>query len=178
MTCEDPGTAATQCGAGITKGYTLNFKIVWASGSPSLDQTFNAEISDWASIGIVFAHSTETFNAVIKDCSGGAGYELCSWGGGWVYAPDYYPSGETLFAPSRRIQRRHLLRPAHDPAHQGDHVRHRQLLTDYATYAAQQLPVLYKPQAITPAEVKDAVKSSIGFAANPLGNFMPEYYSF
>ena len=32
QTCENPGTGANQCGAGITKGYTLNFKIVWSSG--------------------------------------------------------------------------------------------------------------------------------------------------
>ncbi len=177
MTCENPGTGATQCGAGITKGYTLNFKIVWASGTPALDQTFNAEISDWASIGVVFAHSTETFNAVIKDCSGGAGYEICSWGGGWVYAPDYYPSGETLFAPSGGFNV-----GTYSDAHMTQLIQATTFgtakLTAYATYAAQQLPVLYEPQAITPAEVKNGVKSSIGFAASPLGNFMPEYYSF
>ena len=25
--------------------------------------------------------------------------EICYWGAGWIYAPEYYPSGETLFAP-------------------------------------------------------------------------------
>ena len=57
QTCENPGTGATQCGAGITKGYTLNMKIIWASGSPALDDTFNAEIADWGTIGIQFSHT-------------------------------------------------------------------------------------------------------------------------
>ena len=51
-------------------------------------------------------------------------------------------------------------------------------LTAYATYAAQQLPVLYQPQAYTPVEILKTLKSSIGFQVNPLGNFMPEYYSY
>ena len=41
-----------QCGAGITKGYTLNFSFVYASGSPSLTQEITAEVADWAQIGI------------------------------------------------------------------------------------------------------------------------------
>jgi len=177
MTCTTPGTGANQCGAKITKGYTLNFKIVWASGSPSLDQTFNAELADWATIGVKFTHSTETFNNVIKDCSGGAGYEICSWGGGWVYAPDYYPSGETLFAPSGGFNV-----GTYANAHMTQLIKATTFgtakLTAYATYAAQQLPVLYEPQAFTPVEVINTLKSTIGFAVNPLGNFMPEYFHY
>ena len=51
-------------------------------------------------IGISSQHTEATFNNVIGDCSGGSGFEICSWGGGWTYAPDYYPTGETLFAPT------------------------------------------------------------------------------
>jgi peptide/nickel transport system substrate-binding protein len=177
MTCERPGTGATECGQGITAGYTLNFKIVWASGTPALDKTFTAEIADWNTIGIHFAQSTEPFNNVIKDCSGGAGYEICSWGGGWVYAPDYYPSGETLFAPSGGFNV-----GTYNDAHMTQLIQATTFgtadLTAYASYAAQQLPVLYEPQAFTPAEIIKTLKSSIGFAVNPLGNFMPEYYHF
>ncbi|MGH7735411.1 MAG: ABC transporter substrate-binding protein, partial [Gemmatimonadales bacterium] len=177
QTCERPGTAANECGAGITKGYTLNLSIIWASGTPSLDQTFNAEISDWKTIGIVVAGSTGTFNTLIADCNSGGGYEICSWGGGWVYAPDYYPSGETLFTPKGGF----------NPGDYSDPKMTTLInattygtapLTAYATYAAQQLPVLYEPQAYTPTEVAKSLKSSIGFQINPLGNFMPEYYSF
>jgi len=61
MTCTSPGTGATDCGANIASGYTLNFKIIWASGSPALDDTFNAEVADWAQIGITFQTSEDTF---------------------------------------------------------------------------------------------------------------------
>jgi len=177
MTCTAPGSGANQCGAGITSGYTLNFKIIWASGSPSLDQTFNAEIADWASIGIVFAHSTDTFNNVIGDCSGGAGYEICSWGGGWTYAPDYYPSGETLFTPKGGFnvgsyndsQMTTLINATTYGTAK---------LTQFATYAAAQLPVLYQPQQAGAGEIIKTLKSKIGFTPNPLANFMPEYLHY
>jgi peptide/nickel transport system substrate-binding protein len=177
MTCTRPGTGANQCGTGITAGYTLNFKIVWASGTPSLDQTFSAEIADWGQIGVKFSHTTEPFNNVIKDCSGGAGYEVCSWGGGWVYAPDYYPSGETLFAPSggfnvgtyANAQMTSLIKSTTFGTAK---------LTSFAAYAAQQLPVLYEPQAITPVEIIKTLKSTNGFTPSPLGNFMPEYFHY
>ena len=48
----------------------------------------------------------------------------------------------------------------------------------YAKYAAQQLPVLYQPNPVAPDEIIKTLKSSIGFTPNPLGNFLPEYYSF
>ncbi len=178
QTCVNQGTGANQCGPGITKGYTLNFKIVWASGSPSLDDTFNAEIADWASIGIKFTHTTGTFNTVIADCtSAKQHYELCSWGAGWIYAPDYYPSGETLFTTKGGF----------NPGGYSDATMNQIIntttfgtakLTQYAKYAAEQLPVLYQPNPVTPIEIKKTLKSTIGFTPNPLANFMPEYYHF
>jgi len=177
QTCENPGTGAKQCGAGITQGYTLNMKIIWASGTPALDDTFNAEIADWGTIGIVFSHSTDTFNNVIADCDNGAGYEICSWGGGWTYAPDFYPSGETLFTPKGGFNPGEYKDP-HMTTLINATTFGTAKLTDYASYAAQQLPVLYQPQSFAPGEVIKTLKSSIGFTPNPLGNFMPEYYHF
>jgi peptide/nickel transport system substrate-binding protein len=177
MTCTAPGTGDNECGANITAGYTLNFKIVWASGTPALDDTFNAEIANWAQIGIVFAHTTDTFNNVIGDCSGGAGYEICSWGGGWTYAPDYYPSGETLFTPKGGFNVGSYNDPAMTSLINGTTYGTAKL-TAFATYAAKNLPVLYQPQAAGAFEVIKTLKSNIGFVANPLGNFMPEYFHY
>jgi peptide/nickel transport system substrate-binding protein len=177
MTCTSPGTAATDCGANITQGYTLNFKIIWASGSPALDDTFNAEVADWAQIGVTFQTSEDTFNNVISDCSGGAGYEVCSWGGGWIYAPDYYPSGETLFTPTGGFNVGSYNDPAMTTLINGTTFGTAKL-TAYATYAAKQLPVLYQPQAVGAGEIIKTLKSTIGFTPNPLENFMPEYLHY
>jgi len=175
QTCTNPGTGGNQCGAGITKGYTLNFKIIWSNGQTSLDDTFNAEIQDWASIGVKFSSTTGTFNQVIADCtSAKQQYELCSWGAGWIYAPDYYPSGETLFTTKGGFNPGAYSNPTMNAlinATTFGTVK----LTAYATFAAQQLPVLYQPNPTAIVEIRKTLKSSIGFTPNPLGNFNPEY---
>ena len=177
MTCTSPGTGATDCGTGIAQGYTLNFKILWASGSPSLDDTFNAEVADWAQIGIQFTTTEDTFNNVISRCYGGAVFEVCSWGGGWIYAPDYYPSGETLFTPTGSFNPGTYSDPTMTSLINGTTFGTAKL-TAYATYAAKQLPVLYQPQVTGAGEIIKTEKSSIGFTPNPLENFMPEYLHF
>jgi peptide/nickel transport system substrate-binding protein len=175
--CESPGTGSSDCGAGIAKGANLDFSIVWASGSPSLDDTFNAELADFDSIGFNFTHSEDTFNNVIADCETGTKFQICSWGGGWIYAPDYYPSGETLFAPGGGFNvgtySNAKLTAAIKTTTYGTAT-----LGKYATLAADQLPVLYQPEAAFTVEVKNTLKSKIGFTPNPLQNFMPEYYHF
>jgi peptide/nickel transport system substrate-binding protein len=181
-TCESPGTAATECGSGIAQGATLSLSIVWASGSPSLDDTFNAELSDWSSIGIKFSHTEATFNDVISDCEAGTTYEICSWGGGWSYAPDYYPSGETLFAPGGGFNVGDYSNAAETAAIKGTTFGTASL-AGYAELTAQQLPVLFQPQADATGEViKTLAAKSVngvnGLAANPLQNFMPEYLYF
>jgi peptide/nickel transport system substrate-binding protein len=177
--CESPGTGASDCGAGIPKGDTLNLSILWASGTPALDDTFNAEVADWDSIGFKFAHTEATFNDVIADCEAGTKYELCSWGGGWSYAPDYYPSGETLFAPgggfnvggySNATETADITATTSGTAS----------LKAYAEYTAKELPVLFQPQADPTIEYSNKlsaikVNGIAGLAQNPLQNFMPEY---
>jgi peptide/nickel transport system substrate-binding protein len=181
-TCESPGNGASDCGAGIAKGATLALSIVWASGSPSLDDTFNAELSDWDAIGFKFSHTEATFNDVISDCEAGTSYEICSWGGGWSYAPDYYPSGETLFAPGGGFNVGDYSNAAETAAIKGTTFGTANL-SGYAELTAQQLPVLFQPEADPTGEVaKTLAATSVngvnGLVANPLQNFMPEYLYF
>ena len=181
-TCEAPGTGATECGAGIAQGETLNLSIVWASGSPSLDDTFNVEVADWDSIGFKFAHSEATFNDVIADCEAGTKFEICSWGGGWSYAPDYYPSGETLFAPGGGFNVGLYSNATETSLIQGTTFGTAPLKA-YAEFTAKQLPVLFQPQADPTGEIaKNLVSLKVnginGLTQNPLQNFMPEYLSF
>jgi peptide/nickel transport system substrate-binding protein len=177
--CESPGTGASDCGAGIPKGDTLNLSILWASGTPALDDTFNAEVADWDSIGFKFAHTEATFNDVIADCEAGTKYELCSWGGGWSYAPDYYPSGETLFAPGGGFNV-----GGYTNATETSDIKATTFgtasLKAFAEYTAKELPVLFQPQADPTIEYSNKlsaikVNGVPGLAQNPLQNFMPEY---
>ena len=179
--CEPPVPGRQTVAPASRKGEQLALSIIWASGTPSLDDTFNAEISDWASIGIKFAHTEATFNDVIGDCEAGTAYEVCSWGGGWSYAPDYYPSGETLFAPGGGFNVGDYSNAAETAAIKTTTFGTASL-AKFATNHRQQLPVLFQPQADPTIEyaktlVAKKVNGIPGLAQNPLQNFMPEYMS-
>ena len=177
MTCTSPGTTATECGANINAGYTLNLNIVWPGNSPELNTAFNQEIASWAQIGVIVTPNYDTANNVVTDCSATSIYQLCVLQTGWNYANSYFPSGEELFT---------LKGTANFGAYNDTHMAslisattsRTGNLTSYASYAAQQLPVLYQPQVEQTVEVVKTLKSSIGFSPSPLGNFMPEYYYF
>jgi peptide/nickel transport system substrate-binding protein len=175
MTCTSPGTGATQCGANITQGYNLNFKLVYASGSPSLTTEITAEVADWAQIGVVVGTTTESFNSVIGDCSSGSGFQLCMWGGGWTFVPNYDPTGETLFAVGGGFNVGDYNSATMTADINATDFGHSNL-TAYATYAAQNLPVIYEPEATPTGEVIKTLHSKIGFINSPILNFMPEYY--
>jgi peptide/nickel transport system substrate-binding protein len=175
MTCTSPGTGATQCGANITQGYTLNFKLVYASGSPALTTEITAEVADWAQIGIVVGTTTESFNSVIGDCSSGSGFQLCMWGGGWTFVPNYDPTGETLFAVGGGFNVGDYNSATMTADIHATDFGHSNLTT-YANYAASNLPVLYEPEATPTAETIKTLRSSIGWVGSPILNFMPEYY--
>ena len=177
LTCTSPGTAANQCGTGIAYGYALDFKVVAASGSPSLAQIIDTEATGWRNIGIGITVITASFNIVISDCTGGSGFEICAWGTGWTYEPNYYPSGESLFTPGGGGN----VGGYSDPKMTAliDASTHgKGTLTAYATYAAQQLPVLYQPQSMAIQETINGLRSSVGLIPNPLGNLNPEYLHF
>jgi peptide/nickel transport system substrate-binding protein len=177
LTCTSPGTGPTDCGANIAAGYVLSFNVVSTAGSTTLEQTMALEIANWQALGIQIVHTTDDFNNVVNDCTGAKAFEICSWGYGWSYSPSDYPSGEALFLPGATFNV-----GAYSDAHMTALIRAslygKQNLSAYANYAAQQLPVLYQPEANSIGEAAKTLKSSIGFAPNPLGDFMPEYLHF
>ena len=174
QTCERPGTLATECGSGIAQGATLSFSMIWSSGSPALDTTLATEISSWKAIGINFSSLKSSFNNVISQCNGGT-FQLCMWGAGWIYAPDYYPSGETLFTPGGSFN------PGSYKSTEMNNLVLQSVtqdvpLTAYGTYAAKQLPVIWEPNTTATAEFSVKLKGVMPL--NPLQNFMPEYMHF
>ena len=107
-----------------------------------------AEQAAWQQAGIKITLTTASFNTVIGNavpCSGkSCTWELENWSGGWVYAPDYYPSGELLFqtgagSNSGSYSDKKADALIHDTAF-GD-----ANLTAYQNYLAVQLPVVWQP---------------------------------
>ena len=146
LACESPGTAATDCGAGITKGESLTFSFLYDSG----------DSGKWS---------------------------ICYWGAGWIYSPEYYPSGETLFATGASFNIGNYFNAQLNADVQKTDFGTASLGA-FANLMAVQLPDLYQPNTTNDfvaggiGEVINTLKSKIGFSPNPLETFMPEYYSF
>jgi peptide/nickel transport system substrate-binding protein len=180
LTCTSPGTAAGECGTGITQGEKLSLAVEYYSGVPSLTTEMNAVIADWTSLGINVTQKTGTFNDTVGSCP--AAYnsstteDICNWGGGWLYAPDYYPSGEPLYLTGAGSNSGLYSSPTMDSlikATLSTNVK----LTTFAQYTADNLPVLWDPINASTSEVAKSLKSSIGFQ-DVLETFTPEYFHF
>jgi len=178
QTCAHPGTAANQCGAGIAAGDQLRLSMDQAAGSQTDTTLTAAEVSEWAAIGVKVSVNTDTFSNVLSLCQGsGTGYDMCDWGGGWLYAPDYYPSGEELFATGAGSNTGSYSDPTMDNLINAS-TSGNDTLTAYEAYAAAQLPVFFKPEGTGAGEVIKTLKSKNGFKSNPLSMLEPEYLYF
>jgi peptide/nickel transport system substrate-binding protein len=103
-TCAKAGSAAGDCGAGITSGTALSFSFAYATGSSWIAQELLQLQSSAASVGIKLNLKPEPFDDVVSASAGNCvaakipcNWDMADWGLGWSFAPDYYPSGETLF---------------------------------------------------------------------------------
>ena len=104
-TCTSPGTGSGQCGAGIPQGAKASFNLQYASGTPALDQEMAQFKTDYAQAGIAINLSTAPFDTVIgnatpcKPATGdGCSWDMEFWGGGWIFSPDYEPTGDELWS--------------------------------------------------------------------------------
>jgi peptide/nickel transport system substrate-binding protein len=102
-TCADPGSGATQCGAGITKGEPLSLQLAYSSGSTSTDEQEADIQSTEALAGIKITLKSEPFNSLASTvgiCNGSShpanqcGWQLVDFG----YEPyGLYPAGDGFF---------------------------------------------------------------------------------
>jgi peptide/nickel transport system substrate-binding protein len=99
-TCQNPGTGANQCGAGVTKGQNLNFVFYYTSTPKSLGQVVTAFASNLKKVGINATLKTDTFNNVIQNESvvsspkNDNNWGMASFGG---FTANDYPSTNSLF---------------------------------------------------------------------------------
>ena len=158
-TCTKPGTATGECGAGIAVGAALSFRLLYASGEVYLtdemealkstaDQEAGIQIAlSQAPFGQVIA---ETFGAACTSTSPCSGWDLADWGGGWVYSPDYFPTGEELFETGAssnpgyysNAETNKLIAATNTDATVSGEIK---ALDTYENYVARQLPVVWMP---------------------------------
>ena len=160
-TCIKPGTGTGDCGAGIAAGAALSFRLLYSSGVVyETDEMEALKSTDSQEAGIQIALSTAPFGQVIATTFGGAcsvtnpctNWDLGNWGGGWVYSPDYFPTGEELFETGASSnpgyynspEANRLIQATNTDATTAGEIK---ALDTYENYLAKQLPVVWIPTA-------------------------------
>ena len=158
--CAKAGTGATDCGAGITQGEKLQFKFLYTSGSTVFTDEMTTLVSDWkqeAGISAV-VQTPETFGDVITSAyTPGYAWQVDNWGGGWVYSPDFLPTGEELWETGASsntgnydsAEANALIKATNDAPTAAAEIT---AIDKYENYLAEQIPVIWMqnpPQALT-----------------------------
>jgi peptide/nickel transport system substrate-binding protein len=174
MTCNDPA----KCGSGIAKGTQLKFTLDYASDVSGLPQEVDVYKSDASKAGVDINLDGETFNTVIGTATPCSKGPSCTWDastvGGWVYGPDYEPTGEEIFGTGAGANK-----GSYSNAEMNKLIAETNTSSSlaiyhtFATYAAEQLPDIYLPDY---AQVMAVSKNLHGVVFNPLQTIMPEYW--
>ena len=176
------------CGTGIPKGTPLTITYKYGTGSPTQEKEMAAEKAAWAAEGIKVNLSTDTPGNIAALCTSGAGsgnntdtdpndngdWQICQYGG-WLYAPDYYPSGELLFESNA------LCNPGLYSDTKMDSLIAATTLgtaalnakNGFAQYAMDQLPYMYQPSGTGTGEISNLLKGVL--PVSPTSSSLPEY---
>ena len=186
LTCTKTGG----CGAGVPKGTKLEISYEYATGSPTQDATMAAEKAAWKSEGIKVDLTTDTPDNVASLCTAGAGsapttgnpdgngaWQICQYGG-WLYAPDYYPSGELLFETGALSNPGEYSDSTMDSLIAATTTGTAKLnaKNGYAQYAMDQLPYMYQMTGTGTSELSTKLKGVL--PVSPVGASLPEYLHF
>ncbi len=97
-------TSPSLCGAGVKQGQGLSFTLPYGTGTGWIESEMTQLKSNASSLGIQLSLQPKPFNQVTAIAAGNCvvtgsscAWDFADWGGGWSFAPDYEPTGETLF---------------------------------------------------------------------------------
>lgn len=182
-------TVPSKCGPGIHKGEKLSFQYLYAVGKTAFDNALQVVQSDAEKAGIKYQLKGATFGAVlgaIAPCGPGSvapkancSTEIANWGAGWGYQPDFYPSGELLFASGAGANYENYSNQ------KADKLIHASLLSGhgnealfaYENYMTDQVPVVWQPYPLRQlSEIRKGLK---GMGPQSVeGDIFPEKWHF
>jgi peptide/nickel transport system substrate-binding protein len=151
-TCQRPGTAAADCGAGVTAGEKLQFQLLYASGSADYDQMNAAIQTSEAQAGIHLTLKAEPFNTLVATtatCNAQTHpTSTCSWQlqqfGYQPYPVD--PNGSGIFNTNAVNNYGGYSSPEMDQLiNETEYGPSSSAFFAYENYTAQQLPWLWLP---------------------------------
>jgi peptide/nickel transport system substrate-binding protein len=185
-TCTSPGSGASHCGSGVKAGATMNFNLQYEAGVPEIDQSMKIYKSNAALAGIKINLSQAPFDTVISNstpCKPGSKctWDMENWGAGWIWAPDYYPTGDEIFATgagsnsgsySNKVDDANILATQTAKPSQAQAA-----LDKYQNFLTKQLPVIWQP---LPYFQLTLIKSTLKGVTpqNPLTGITPANWYF
>ena len=151
-TCTNP----SQCGPGVKQGQGLQFNLPYASGTQWITQEMQQLQSNASLVGIKINLEPKPFNQVTALAAGNCkvakipcNWDLANWGGGWSFAPDYSPTGETLFMCGAIANSGGYCSKTNDNYIQQTLTSDNpQAMYTWQNYLAQQLPVMFQPNGV------------------------------
>ena len=151
-TCANPSL----CGAGITKGTTLNFNFPYATGAAWLESELTELQSNALALGIKLNLEPKPFNQVTALAAGNCivakipcNWDMADWGGGWSFSPDYLPTGETLFVCGSIANSGGYCSSTNDSLiNQTLTSSNLSYMYNWQDYLAPQLPLMWQPNAV------------------------------
>jgi peptide/nickel transport system substrate-binding protein len=180
-TCTDPG----KCGPGIKSGHQLVFNMPYASGTQWITEEMEQLQSNASLVGIKINLQPKPFDQVTALAAGNCvvakipcNWDFANWGGGWSFAPDYAPTGETLFTCGAIANSGGYCSPQNDTyidkTLTSDNLSY---MYQWQNYLSAQLPMQWQPNAPTQlTEVANNLKGVL--PQSPTLNITPENWYF
>jgi peptide/nickel transport system substrate-binding protein len=179
------------CGPGIKKGAQLAFKLTYSSGSTLTTEEMTDFKADAQQAGINVTLASEPFASVIgqatacKSNQPTCKWTALNWGAGWIYAPDYYPSGEELFSTGAGANYENYSDPEANKlilqTETAPASKSMAALDAYENYMAKTVPVVYFPTSTgnpIPGGPVVVDKYLGGYTSNAYANLTPEQWYF
>ncbi len=178
-TCTSPGTGSGQCGDGVKAGAKASFNLQYASGQVVYDQEMQILKTAFSKAGIELNLSTAPFDTVISTAFGGSpSWEMANWGGGWIFAPDYYPTGDEIFSTGAGSNAGLYSNATNDSNTIASTLSNDvSTLHTYEDFLAKDLPVVWLP--VNDAQISMVKKTLHGWdPQDPLLQLYPENWYF
>ncbi|HTT90053.1 MAG TPA: ABC transporter substrate-binding protein [Acidimicrobiales bacterium] len=172
-TCAKP----TECGAGVKAGAKLDFNLAYGSGNLPVSEEMQGLKSDFAAAGIDINLSSAPFDTIISEsapCTS-CSWEMSNWGGGWLFGVDPYPTGDQIFATGSGSNFANYSSATADKLID-ETVHGTASLAAYQNYLADEIPVLWLPQA--PFQISEiSTKLHGALPQSPILSLTPEDWS-
>jgi len=148
--------APARCGPGIKSGHRLVFNLPYAAGTTWLAREMTQLQSDASLAGIKINPRPEPFGQIATLAVGNCkvaklpcNWDLANWGSGWLFGPDFAPTGETLFKCEAIANSGGYCTPLNDA------LINKTLASDdlsfmyqWQNFLATQLPVMFQPNGV------------------------------